>query len=205
MVTWLYLASQSPRRHELLAQIGVRVELLLPAAGEDTESIEAVRANEPADQYVKRVVLAKLSAARLRLRQRGLPAGPILCADTTVALGSRLMGKPADRDAAIVMLESLSGRSHRVLTAVAVSCGDQGQKQKLKIKVSRVRFGRLTRADIETYVDTGEPYDKAGGYGIQGAASAFVRDIEGSYSGIMGLPLYETAQLLRHLDSPRDP
>ncbi len=193
----LYLASQSPRRRELLAQINLPFELLLPAPDEDTEAIEASRSGEAPEPYVKRVVLAKLDAARLRLAQRGLPLRPILSADTTVALGGRILGKPADTIEAIAMLTRLSGRTHRVLTALALSHGQNGQRTRQTISVSRVSFARLARGDIEQYVALGGSFDKAGGYGIQGPAAAFVRKIEGSYSGIMGLPLYELARLLR--------
>jgi septum formation protein len=193
----LYLASQSPRRRELLAQINLPFELLLPAPDEDTEAIERVRSGEAPEPYVKRVVLAKLDAARLRLAHRGLPLRPILSADTTVALGGRIFGKPANDTEAIAMLVRLSGRTHRVLTALALSHGQNGQRTRQTISVSRVSFARLARGDIERYVALGSSFDKAGGYGIQGPAAAFVRKIEGSYSGIMGLPLYELARLLR--------
>lgn len=196
---FVYLASKSPRRRELLRQIGVQHELLVADHTEDAESLEAERAGEAPDAYVKRVVLAKLDAARARLRQRGLPLAPILVSDTTVALGGTLLAKPADAVAALAMLRQLSGRTHRVLSAVAVSHGQQGQRTRLAISVSRVQFARLHAADIEAYVALGESFDKAGGYGIQGSAARFVRRIEGSYSGIMGLPLYETSQLLRGL------
>ncbi len=195
----IYLASQSPRRRELLTQAGIAFELLLAAPGEDTEALEAVRRAETAEPYVKRVVLAKLDAARRRLAERGLPLRPILSADTTVALGGRILGKPADAEAAIAMLTRLSGKTHRVLTALAVSHGLQGQRTRLAISVSRVSFARLDRAQIEHYVALGSSLDKAGGYGIQGPAACFVRKIEGSYSGIMGLPLYELTRLLRGL------
>lgn len=200
--TFVYLASKSPRRRELLSQIGVRHELLVAGPGEDAESLEAERAGEAPDAYVKRVVLAKLDAARLRLQQRGLPLAPILVSDTTVAIGGRLLGKPSDTAGALAMLRQLSGRTHRVLTAVAVSHGQHGQRTRLVVNVSRVQFARLHAADIGAYVALGESFDKAGGYGIQGSAARFVRRIEGSYSGIMGLPLYETSQLLRGLVLP---
>jgi septum formation protein len=193
---FVYLASRSPRRQELLAQIGVRFELLLAGPDEDAEALEAVRAGEAPDRYVRRVVDAKLSAAMARCAARGLPVAPILAADTTVALGGTILGKPADREAAIAMLERLSGRTHRVLTGVALA---HGSHRRAVLNVSRVSFARLKRAELEAYVDLGQSFDKAGGYGIQGAAARFVRRIEGSYSGIMGLPLYETARLLRGL------
>jgi septum formation protein len=142
-----------------------------------------------------RATLAKLDAARARLSRRGLPAAPILAADTTVALGGRIFAKPADMAQAASMLRALSGRTHRVLTAVAVGRGVQ--RIQWRIQVSRVSFARLSATQIERYAASGEGMDKAGAYGIQGSAAAFVRRIEGSYSGIMGLPLYETQQLLR--------
>lgn len=192
---FIYLASQSPRRQELLHQIGMRFELLAPDPHEDAEALERLRAGESAADYVLRATLAKLEAARARLARRALPPAPILTADTTVALGGRILAKPADSAEATAMLQALSGRTHRVLTAVAVGRGHR--RAEWRVQVSRVSFSRLTAAQIEHYVATGECLDKAGAYGIQGSAAAFVRRIEGSYSGIMGLPLYETQQLLR--------
>jgi septum formation protein len=192
---FVWLASQSPRRQALLAQIGVRFEMLVPDASEDAESLEAHRIGESPTQYVERVVRDKAAAARARLAARALPDAPILVADTTVAIGGTLLGKPVDDDDARRMLRALSGRGHRVLTAVAVV---RGARIAQATCVSRVRFARLTPADIDAYVATGEPRGKAGGYAIQGRAAAFVRRIEGSHSGIMGLPLHETALLLRH-------
>ena len=191
---FVYLASASPRRSQLLDQLGVQHRPLLPAASENPESWEEERSGEPALAYVQRVALRKLAAARKRLQLRKLPPAPILVADTTVALGRRLLGKPDDPDHARQMLRQLSGRTHRVLTAVALA---RSSRRESVVNVSRVTFARLTRAQIDAYARSGEPLDKAGGYGIQGAAGAFARRIEGSYSGIMGLPLYETARLLR--------
>ncbi len=199
MSSGIYLASKSPRRRELLTQIGVPFEMLLPSEHEDSESIERVIKGEAPEVYVKRVVLAKLDAARTRLADRQLPLRPILSADTTVALGGKIFGKPADRLEAVVMLTRLSGKTHRVLTAMALSHGELGQRTRLAISVSRVSFGRIEKRDIEDYVALGSSFDKAGGYGIQGPAARFVRKIEGSYSGIMGLPLYELTRLLRGL------
>ncbi len=195
----IYLASKSPRRRELLTQIGVPFELLLPAEHEDSEAIEQVIKGEAPEPYVKRVVLEKLDAARARLAQRNLPFRPILSADTTVAIGGRIIGKPANHDEAVLMLTRLSGRTHRVLTALAVSHGEHGQRTRSAISVSRVSFGRIEKSDIEQYVALGTSLDKAGGYGVQGPAARFIRKIEGSYSGIMGLPLYEVTRLLRGL------
>ena len=192
---FVYLASQSPRRRQLLEQIGVRHELLLAdAAEEDAEALEAERRGELPLVYVQRVTLAKLDAARARLQRRGWPAAPILCSDTTVALGRRIHGKPLDAADAAATLRGLSARTHRVITAVAVALGDESR---LAVSVSRVSFGEIDAAALARYVAGGEPFGKAGAYAIQGAASAWVRRIDGSYSGIMGLPLYETAQLLR--------
>jgi septum formation protein len=194
MPHFIYLASKSPRRQELLRQIGVEFRLLLADDDEDAEALEALRAHESPTDYVKRVVLAKLEAAVERHRRRDLPPAPILTADTTVALGGAIFGKPADATEAADMLRRLSGRTHRVLTAVAMA---RASRRECVVNVSRVTFARLGRAQIDAYARSGEPLDKAGGYGIQGTAGVFARRIEGSYSGIMGLPLYETARLLR--------
>ena len=191
---FVYLASQSPRRRELLAQIGVRHEPLLAGPDEDVEALEAERAGELPDAYVERVTRAKLAAARRRLAARELPDAPILCADTTVALGRRILGKPADGADAARILGLLSGKTHRVITAVAVT---KGRQTRLLASVSRVTFAPLSRERIESYVAGGEPFGKAGAYAIQSAAAAWIARIEGSYTGIMGLPLYETATLLR--------
>ena len=190
---FIYLASQSPRRRQLLEQIGVRYELLLPGAGEDAEALEAhCRGELPAD-YVVRVTQAKLDAARQRWRRSGMQPAPILCADTTVALGRDVLGKPADAAEAAATLTRLAGRTHRVITAVAIA---SGRRRWQAVSVSKVRFGAIPAEVIEAYVASGEPFGKAGAYAIQSAAAAWVERIEGSYSGIMGLPLFETAQLL---------
>jgi septum formation protein len=192
---FVYLASQSPRRRQLLEQIGVRHELLLAdAAEEDAEALEAERHGELPLAYVRRVTQAKLHAAQARLQRRGLPVAPVLCSDTTVALGRRIYGKPLDAADAAATLRELSGRTHRVITAVAVGLGEV---QRLAVSESRVSFAEMDEAALERYVAGGEPFGKAGAYAIQGAASVWVSRIAGSYSGIMGLPLYETAQLLR--------
>lgn len=190
---FIYLASQSPRRRQLLEQLGVIHELLLPEAHEDAEGLEQVLAREAPAVYVQRVTHLKLQAAMQRLHARGLPDAPVLCSDTTVALGRDILGKPVDREDAARMLKLLSGRTHRVLTAVAVQWGSRTWAA---LSVSHVRFARLTDGQVNAYVATGEPMGKAGAYGIQGRAAAFVEHISGSYSGIMGLPLYETAHLL---------
>lgn len=194
MSDFIYLASQSPRRRQLLEQLGVKYELLLPGADEDAEGIEAVLPGEAPARYVQRVTGLKLDAAVARLKRRGLRAAPILCSDTTVAMGRTIYGKPADAKDAARMLAALSGQTHRVLTAVAVQAG---RKRLEALSDSRVTFAAMTPAQIRRYVDGGEPMGKAGAYAVQGAAAAFIAKISGSYSGIMGLPMYETAQLLR--------
>lgn len=193
-MTLLYLASQSPRRRQLLAQIGVEPELLLADADEDAEALEAVRAGELPADYVQRVTAAKLDAAVARHRRRALPPGAILCADTTVALGRRILGKPADAADAEATLAALSGRTHRVLTAVALQ---SGRRRWQALQVSRVRFAALPPAVVRAYVASGEPFGKAGSYAIQSALAGWIAHIDGSHSSIMGLPLYETAQMLR--------
>jgi septum formation protein len=190
---FVYLASQSPRRRQLLDQLGVAHRPLLPDADEDAEALEAVLSGEAPLDYAERVTLLKLRAARARLLRRALAAAPILAADTTVALGRRILGKPADAAEAASMLCALSGRTHRVITAVAVA---KGRRTLRATNVSRVRFARLTAAQIERYVESGEPFGKAGAYAIQSAAAAWIEHIDGSHSGIMGLPLFETARLL---------
>lgn len=190
---FVYLASQSPRRVQLLEQLGVSHKPLLPDADEDVESLEIERTGELPLAYVQRVALLKLQAARRRLERRRLPTAPILTADTTVALGRRMLGKPANRAEATEALRALSGRTHRVLTAVAVS---SGTLQFLEVSVSRVRVADLSESSIQRYVASGEPRGKAGSYAIQGRMAAWIDRVEGSYSGVMGLPLYETARLL---------
>jgi septum formation protein len=194
IASFVYLASQSPRRRQLLAQIGAQHELLLPDASEDAEALEAVHPRELPADYVQRVTRAKLDAARQRLTTRGLPAAPILCADTTVAFGARILGKPADAHEARAMLAALSGRTHRVLSAVAVWTGARRLEA---LSISRVRFAALPPKVIDAYIDSGEPFGKAGAYAIQSALAGWIAHIDGSYSGIMGLPLAETAALLR--------
>jgi septum formation protein len=197
---FIWLASQSPRRQALLAQIGVTLQLLLPGDDEDAEALEVVQPGELPLAYVQRVTRAKLQAAVARHRRRGLPPAPILCADTTVALGRRILGKPADAQDAAATLAALSGRTHRVLTSVAVASA-QGLAGRARIEqatqVSRVRFAPLSPAVIQAYIASGEPFGKAGSYAIQGALASHIAHIEGSHSGIMGLPLFETAELLR--------
>jgi septum formation protein len=191
---FIYLASQSPRRRQLLEQLGVAHELLLPGPEEDAESLEAVLPGEAPTAYVERVTGLKLDAAVARRAARGLPDAPILCSDTTVALGRTIYGKPGSAQDAARMLAELSGREHRVLTAVALQAG---AKRLTALSVSRVRFAPMTAAQVGAYVASGEPMGKAGAYGIQGPAAQYVENLNGSYTGIMGLPLYETARLLR--------
>ncbi len=193
---FLYLASQSPRRRQLLQQIGVGHELLLPEPDEDAESLEAVLHGESPRAYVQRVTRLKLQAAMLRRVRLGLVPAPVLCADTTVALGREILGKPESRADAKRMLKALSGQEHRVLTAVAVG---NGRTVRMALSVSMVRFDVLSSAWIASYVDSGEPMGKAGAYAIQGRAATRIATIRGSYTGIMGLPLRETAQLIESL------
>ncbi len=198
---WLYLASQSPRRRQLLDQLGVSHRLLLPdddEDDEDAEALEAERPGEPPQDYVQRVTLAKWQAAEQRLTRRAKadpsawPMAPILCADTTVALGDAILAKPVDAAHAADMLSRLSGQAHRVLTAVVVA----GQ---MRVSISNVQWRVLSSDEIARYVDSGEPMGKAGAYAIQGRSGAWTQHIDGSYSGIMGLPLFETAELLKPL------
>ena len=190
---FVYLASQSPRRRQLLEQIGVRHELLVADGGEDVEALEATRAGELPAHYVERVTRAKLRAAIARHTKRKLAPAPIVCADTAVAVGTTILGKPADADDAARMLALLAGRTHRVLTAVAVAANG---RSRLAVNVSRVRFAAIAPERIARYVASGEPFGKAGAYAIQSAAAAWIERIDGSYTGIMGLPLHETAVLL---------
>ena len=194
MTNFIYLASQSPRRRQLLEQLGVSCQLLLPDADEDSEALEVVLAGEAPTAYVQRVTQLKLDAAVARLWRRGLPPAPVLCSDTTVAMARRIYGKPEDERDARRMLGELAGATHRVLTAVAVQ---HGRKRLQALSVSRVTFAPMSLAQIRAYVASGEPMGKAGAYAVQGRAAMFIRHISGSYSGIMGLPLHETAQLLR--------
>lgn len=200
MHSYIYLASQSPRRQELLHQIGVKFELLLADASEDAESLETHIAHESALTYVERVTLAKLDAAEQRLLQRELPWAPILCADTTVAIVLNdkeiILGKPEDEIDAKRILQLLSGKTHQVHTAIAL-LANQGSKPKVLVSSSSVTFKSLSDAEIDAYIASKEPMGKAGAYGIQGIAGSLISHISGSFSSIMGLPLYETAQLLQ--------
>jgi septum formation protein len=192
----IYLSSQSPRRAQLLEQLGVKFELLLADAHEDAESLEAVLKGEAPRAYVQRVTGLKLDAAIARMKARKLTKAPVLCSDTTVALGKTIYGKPQDEKDAVRMLSQLSGKMHRVYTAVAVQ---NGSKRYAALSVSSVRFAAMSATQIKAYVQSGEAMGKAGAYAIQGRAAAFIAHISGSYSGIMGLPMHETATLLREL------
>ena len=196
MKDFVYLASQSPRRRQLLEQMGVRYELLLATPDEDTELLERVMPGEAPLTYVKRVTQLKLEAAVLRMQTRQLPLAPVLCADTTVALGRNILGKPENEQDALRILKTLSGQTHRVLTAVALA---SGRRRLLSVSVSKVSFAPMKLSEIKAYVATGEPFGKAGAYGIQGLAACHISAIQGSYTGIMGLPIFETAELLKQL------
>lgn len=192
----IYLASRSPRRRELLRQIGVTFELipLREGSGRGADVDETPHAGERADDYVLRVAHDKARAAAGIVAARRIVARPVLAADTTVVRDDEILGKPANADDAARMLRLLAGRSHRVLTAVAVAADG---RLETRVSESRVWFRAIEAAEIRRYVATGEPGDKAGGYAVQGQAAAFITRIDGSYSGIMGLPLAETAELLR--------
>ena len=198
----VYLASRSPRRRELLSQIGVRFHLLLFRArpGEPAEVDEKPIAGEAPDTYVVRLARAKADAGWRRMLQRNLPPGPVLAADTTVAVEGRIYGKPTSRDDAAAMLRVFSGRTHEVLTAVALKHHDWLESV---LSRSEVRFKTMSEEEIAQYVTSGECDDKAGAYAIQGRAARYVAELRGSYSGVMGLPLFETGQLLDKLSSFR--
>jgi septum formation protein len=193
-MSFIYLASQSPRRSQLLGQIQVAHELLLAGPEEDAEALETERIGELPSDYVVRVTQAKLQAAQQRLTLRGLPGAPILCADTTVVLGSRILGKPLDAEHARITLRSLSGQTHCVLTAVALAWNTHTE---LLLSRSTVEFAPLNERQIQRYIDSGETFGKAGAYALQGTAASWVVRIEGSHSAIMGLPLFETSVLLK--------
>ena len=183
----IYLASASPRRQELLTQIGVRFELLKVTVA------EVPVAGELPQDFVKRVALEKARAGKQLLSSDD--SHPVLGADTAVVIEDRILGKPADRQEALGMLSSLSGRSHQVMSAVAIIA----KREIVQLNISKVTFRKLTAQEIEAYWDSGECHDKAGAYAIQGRAAIFIQELQGSYSGVMGLPLYETAGLLQQL------
>jgi len=194
----IYLASRSPRRRELLAQIGVRFHLLLfrSRPGEAADVDESTLGGESAEAYVERLARTKAETGWQRMQQRNLPRAPVLSADTTVALDGKIFGKPGSREEAARMLAALSGSAHEVLTAVALKSDDWMESV---VSRSEVKFKKLTPAEIAAYVESGECDDKAGAYAIQGRAGRFVVELRGSYSGVMGLPLYETGMLLDKL------
>lgn len=197
----IYLASRSPRRRELLVQIGVRFDLLLFRSGarEDAEVNEDWRPGETAETYVQRVARAKAIFGADLLARRPLVVHPVLAADTTIDLDGEIIAKPSDEADAERILTRLSGRDHRVLTAIAMA---RGERVEHRVSISEVRFRALSADEIRRYVRSGEPMDKAGAYGIQGHAATFVEEIRGSHSGIVGLPLCETALLLREFGYP---
>jgi len=199
----IYLASRSPRRRELLSQIGVRYHLLLFRSRPDSppDVDESILPNEQPDTYVERVARSKVQAGWRLLRLRNLPFAPVLAADTTVALDGRILGKPADRKQAAEMLAALSGRRHDVFTAVALM---RDERVDSAVSRSEVQFKQLSPEDIAQYIATGECDDKAGAYAIQGRAARFIMELRGSYSGVMGLPLFETGQLLDKLRDRRN-
>lgn len=191
----VYLASRSSRRRELLKQIGVNFEILLLREGPNraADVDEAPGEVESPMDYVTRVALAKVEAGWARLIQRRLTRFPVLSADTSVTINGAILGKPADREQATAFLHSLSGASHQVHTCVAVKFN---QHVEHLLSSTEVTFRELSETEIRQYISTGEPYDKAGGYAIQGRAASFISRIAGSYSGVVGLPLFETSQVL---------
>lgn len=197
----IYLASKSPRRRELLRQIGVEFELLLlrDQSPRGPEVSEEVLPDEKAEDYVVRVTREKAEYGAKTMLWRRLPVRPILAADTTVVIDGRILGKPSDPAEASAMLKSLSGRTHQVLTSVALHHNEETFQL---TQISHVTFAPLNDAMLRAYCATQEPYDKAGGYAVQGLAAVFIESITGSYSGIMGLPLRETAQLLQQAGIP---
>lgn len=184
----IYLASRSPRRGELLGQIGIDFDVL------PSDVDESVLTDEAPEHYVFRLAKEKASVCVQRLAAHGLPLRPVLAADTTVCIDGMILGKPENDADAAAMLRRMSDRWHVVHTAVAVADKDRVE---VALSSTQVELALLSDADIEAYIASGEPRDKAGGYGIQGLAGTFIRRIEGSYSGVMGLPIYETAQLLK--------
>jgi len=197
----IYLASKSPRRRELLKQIGVNFEVLLlrefPALRQDVD--ERPHTDERPDIYVVRVARQKAEIGALRVQERHLPILPVLSADTTVVLDNTIIGKPADKNQAADILRRLSGKAHHVMSAVALH--HSGQLSSV-LSITEVRFRKLSDDEIHRYIASGEPMDKAGAYGIQGRAAAFIAGIAGSYSGVMGLPLFETVELLKKINFP---
>lgn len=194
----VYLASQSARRRDLLRQIGVNFEMLLLRSDlcRNIDVDETIRPGEQPEGYVRRLCQAKIDAGRTALKLRNLPPRPVLAADTDVALDGKIFGKPENAEQAAAMMRQLSGREHQVFSAVAIALGERVE---MALVISTVRFTTLSEERIRRYLLTREYTDKAGGYGIQGQAGAFIEHISGSYSGVMGLPLFETAQLLQRI------
>jgi septum formation protein len=198
---YVFLASRSPRRQELLRQIGVRFDelRLREAGGRPPDVIEGALDAEPPLHYVERMARTKANAGWTAIQKRALAERPVLAADTEVALDSAIFGKPSDADDAARMLARLSGRTHLVLTAVALRWRDHVE---VAVARSEVKFRELTPDEIARYVATSEPSDKAGAYAIQGRGAAFIAHLTGTYSGVMGLPLFETAALLAGIGMP---
>ncbi|HTL75684.1 MAG TPA: Maf family protein [Casimicrobiaceae bacterium] len=197
----LYLASKSPRRQALLRQLGIEFDTLLlrEAAGRERDVVEETRDAEPAAHYVERMARTKAQVGWQRMQNRKLAERAVLGADTEVVLDGEVFGKPRNADDATRMMRRLAGRTHQVLTAVALRHRDGTD---VEVSVSRVTLRRLGAAELERYVASGEPFDKAGGYAVQGLAAAFISRLEGSYSGVVGLPLYETSSLLVRAGMP---
>ena len=199
MPTFFYLASQSPRRRQILDELGAQYKMLnlQEGAGGSSDFDETPLPNEIALDYVRRVSLLKARAGWTQMLNLSLDPSPVLSADTTVVLDDLILGKPESRDHAIEMLEGLQNRSHKVHTCVTVKYQDQEEQA---LSTTEVTLASLSQSDIVKYVDSGEPFGKAGSYGIQGRAALFVQKIEGSYTGVVGLPIYETAELLKRFD-----
>ncbi|AXF85723.1 Maf-like protein YhdE [Ephemeroptericola cinctiostellae] len=190
----IYLASQSPRRAQLLEQMGVPFDVFLPEDSAAAELLEVVLPNEDPVDYVQRVSLAKLQAIQQQINTARLPPQPILCADTTVAFAAEILGKPEDAADARRILTMLSGQVHQVHTAVALACGHEVKRTCV---TSQVTFKTISPVELEAYIDSGEPFGRAGAYAVQGLAATFIEHLSGSYSSVMGLPVFEVARLLR--------
>ena len=184
----IYLASRSPRRGEILSQLGISYEIM------PSDVDESVLPDEEPDAYVMRLAKEKAEVCLKKIKKQKLKAIPVLAADTTVSMDGEILGKPESDEDAARMLRHMSGRSHWVYTAVAVG---KGSKVEVMLSATMVCMAELTKEQIAAYVASGEPHDKAGAYGIQGMASTFIKRIDGSYSGVMGLPVFETAELLK--------
>jgi septum formation protein len=192
----IYLASRSPRRRELLTRVGIRFDSLVfrGPPREDAEVDEIPLGDETPSNYVQRLARAKALHGLRLVRQREMPPQPVLAADTAIEFEGKIIGKPSNAADAVEMLKRFSGRAHHVLTAVTLADGGRIESA---FSASEVVFGALSENEIRRYVESGDPMDKAGAYGIQGYAALFVERLSGSYSGVMGLPLFETGQLLK--------